>query len=137
MKMPESLKKSRNMKRPMPKLVEAVKLDQGKRMTIAPIRARMEIEKVATYGTKKYALGNWHAGKSFNYGRLLDAGHRHIDEFELGNNLDEESGLHHLAHASWCFMVVLELLMTGHGEDDRHVRQYLPNMAKVPFKVLP
>lgn len=51
------------------------------------------------YGACKYGKDNWRQG--FAYSRLYDAALRHILAFWQGEDLDPESGLHHLLHAAW------------------------------------
>lgn len=56
-----------------------------------------EVAHVFTMGAKKYAPMNWMKGASWleTLGSLL----RHYRKFRIGEDLDDESGLHHLAHA--------------------------------------
>jgi hypothetical protein len=50
---------------------------------------------------------------------LLDTAQAHIDAFAEGEDLDRESGLHHLAHA-WCYLGILIDYTVTHPEcDDR------------------
>jgi hypothetical protein len=115
--------------------VQATKYDDGKpRMSLVPKRALIEVAKVFTFGANtdpnkgpvKYGVGNWHSGDSFDWSRLLDASDRHGEAFQLGEDNDVESGLSHLAHRICCDMMLLELVLTGHGKDDRSKIQYLP-----------
>ena len=62
-----------------------------------------EVAKVYGFGEKKYpdvnGWPNWRNGYDwrFTYGAL----HRHISAFWQGEDVDPESGKHHLAHAAW------------------------------------
>src|SRR5690349_12574464 len=90
--------------------VQATKFDGEKpRFALIPVRARTEVAKVFTYGGKKYDVGNWHAGDSFDWDRLQSASERHETAFAMGEDLDPESGLHRLAHKICCDMMLLEL----------------------------
>ncbi len=63
-----------------------------------------EVANVCGMGAKKYDDDNWRKGYSWrlSYGAMQ----RHLTQFWTGENYDEESGLHHLAHAAWHCMVL-------------------------------
>jgi hypothetical protein len=67
------------------------------RLSLIPSSLFTEVGKVLTYGAKKYAAHNWRAG--IDDDRLISAALRHIVAYNEGEDLDEESGLPHLAHA--------------------------------------
>ncbi len=69
------------------------------------------VAKVLAFGAKKYAAHNWRNGHERS--RLISAALRHILAYNEGEDLDPESGLNHLDHASCCIMFARE----GH---DRH-----------------
>jgi hypothetical protein len=79
--------------------------------------ALMELAKVAGYGGMKYARGNFFLG--YNYSLSYDALQRHLHAFWNGEDLDDESGLYHLAHACWHCLCLLTFLKRGLGTDDR------------------
>lgn len=89
---------------------------------LVPLRAVWEIGKVMTFGAEKYDAHNWKGG--IKYSRLIDAAMRHIIQFNEGEDLDPEgnggSGLHHLAHAGCCIMMLLEMTMDRPDLDDRY-----------------
>lgn len=96
----------------------ALKFDTEKpRMDLVPAGAVIETAKVFTFGAKKYAAHNWRKG--FEYGRLIASLERHIAAFKEGEDLDPESGLPHMAHASCCVMMLIEHQLKGYGKDDR------------------
>lgn len=111
-------------------VVQATKHDANKtRFGLYPIRSLEETCKVFTWAAtdpSKYSEGNWFAGDGFSYSRLIDAAERHLNDFKKGEELDEESGFHLLAHVQCCIAMLLEHVLTGHGTDDRAVRQYIP-----------
>ena len=77
-----------------------------------------EIARVYTYGTIKYDDDNWWKGlrwKKDVFGCIL----RHIWAWFRGEKNDDESGLHHLAHAAWNCMALMEYERNGIGIDDR------------------
>lgn len=73
---------------------------------------------VLTFGAKKYAAHNWRKGMA--YSRLISASLRHILAFASGEDLDPETGLSHLYHASCCLMFLSELSITHPQCDDRY-----------------
>ena len=65
-----------------------------------------QVVQVLTFGARKYADDNWQhvlPGRK----RYLAAGLRHVFAYAGGERLDEESGLHHIAHAITCLMFLL------------------------------
>jgi len=84
------------------------KFDSGKaRMGLIPPYALEAIAEVLTVGAVKYAPDNWKfvEGREWRY---LDAMLRHINAHVKGEMLDEETGMHHLAHAACCLMFLLD-----------------------------
>jgi len=96
----------------------AVKYDSDKpRFDLLPPNAVVELVKVYSMGAAKYSDRNWEKG--MNYGRLFAACMRHLFAFWLGEDKDKESGLHHLAHAAFSCLAIVEYSYTGKGTDDR------------------
>lgn len=76
------------------------------------------LAKVYTYGTIKYSDANWWKGfkwRKDTFGCIL----RHLYKWLRGEQLDNESGLHHLAHAAWNCFALIEFEKNGIGIDDR------------------
>ena len=67
-----------------------------------------EVVRVATFGAQKYARSSW---KTVPNGlqRYTDAKARHFLESAAGVDLDDESGLDHLAHEAWNALATLQL----------------------------
>jgi len=77
-----------------------------------------EIARVYTYGTIKYSDDNWWKGLRWKrdvFGCIL----RHAWKWFRGERNDDESGLHHLAHAAWNCMALMEYERNKIGIDDR------------------
>lgn len=55
-----------------------------------------EAAKVMEYGTKKYARDNWRKGQPLE--QLLDSLLRHVAALQSGEQVDPESGCHHIGH---------------------------------------
>ncbi len=77
-----------------------------------------ELAKVYTYGTQKYDDDNWWKGlrwKKDVFGCIL----RHVWKWFRGERFDDESGVHHLAHAAWNCFALMSYERHGLGIDDR------------------
>lgn len=77
----------------------------------------MELARVMTYGAKKYGDRNWEKGISVS--RYYSALRRHLSAWIAGEEMDEESNLHHLAHATACIMMMKETVRLRPKKDDR------------------
>jgi hypothetical protein len=99
---------------------EGMKFDDGKvDWSLLPTEATEEILKVFAFGAKKYERFNFRKG--FKQSRLLAAAFRHIVAHMQGKDIDEESGLRHLAHAGCCVMMLLTNIIEGRSDDDRYL----------------
>lgn len=97
---------------------EGVKFDQGKpQMSLIDSRYLLGTARVLTFGASKYAPHNWRKGMSVS--RLYDALQRHLVALNGGEDLDPESGLPHVYHASCCLMFIANMLETRPDLDDR------------------
>ena len=72
-------------------------------------RALLAISEVGTMGAKKYTDNGWQQVPN-GFIRYSDAGQRHYLMGKI-DNLDEESGLLHLAHEAWNALAKLELFL--------------------------
>jgi len=89
--------------------VQGVKHDYGKtRYNLLPPRALKEVADVLTFGAEKYAVGNWRYVDE-PHDRYLSAAMRHIEEYRSGTTPDDETSLHHLAHAICCLMFITDI----------------------------
>ena len=76
--------------------VEGMKFDQDKlRYDLIPAEVKKWLAEVLTYGAKKYAPDNW---KKIEVERYYAAMERHMVAYQLGEEKDPESGIHHLIH---------------------------------------
>ena len=74
-----------------------IKSDNGKlRYDLVPVEIHESLAKVITYGANKYSDDNWIGIEVKRYEAAL---FRHINEWRKGNDIDKESGYHHLEHA--------------------------------------
>jgi hypothetical protein len=88
--------------------MKGVKHDQGKtRYDLVNPRFLEALAKVLTMGASKYGANNWKDVDDFE-ARYTAALHRHINQWQQGEELDQESGLHHLAHATCNLMFLMD-----------------------------
>lgn len=85
------------------------KFDQEKpRMDLMPPLMELEVSKVLTFGAQKYDAENWRHVPEL-HARYRSAAKRHINALKRGALYDDESGLHHAAHAVCCLMFMGEI----------------------------
>lgn len=97
---------------------EGIRFDQGKpRYDLIPPEVLEEYAKVMEFGARKYADRNWEKG--MKWGRVFRSALSHLLKFWRGETYDEESGLHHLAHALWNVAALLTYSLRKVGTDDR------------------
>lgn len=87
------------------------------RTDLLPVYPMIEEAKVLAYGAEKYNARNWEAG--FDWSRAYGALLRHLFAFWQGEDIDPESGLHHLAHARCELDFLFEFTRTHKEFDDR------------------
>ena len=90
-----------------------VKLDEGKlRYDLVPFHAMDEVARVLTYGVNKYPKPeqNWFVNsKPEDLKRYRAALLRHMSRVMQGEEIDEESGLRHLAQIATNCLFLMEL----------------------------
>ncbi len=69
--------------------------------------ALLEVSEVGTFGEQKYSAKNWLLVKDAMQ-RYHDAAFRHLLSMETEEN-DPETGLPHIAHATWNLLACIEL----------------------------
>jgi hypothetical protein len=105
---------------------------------IPPIAIKLEGAVMQT-GGDKYGPFNWgEAGVVAS--TYYDAIQRHLLAWYAGENLDPESGLHHLAHVRACCGIVLDCVGMDNVEDDRprgkttRLDARVPGLCEAPAK---
>jgi len=100
-------------------VTEATKHDSTKApLALIPTSALIEEAHVLAFGAHKYGTHNWRQGIAWS--KLISAILRHMVAFNAGEDFDQESGLHHLAHVRVSCAFLLEY-MSSHPElDDRY-----------------
>lgn len=88
------------------------KLDHGKNRLGLVLNgfpnALEQVGIVGTYGAKKYSDDGWLTVEN-GIARYTDAMHRHLNAHAKGEEIDPQTGLNHLAQATWNSLAVLEL----------------------------
>lgn len=80
--------------------------------------AILEVGKVATFGAKKYSDRNWRKVENLHE-RYSSALYRHMLEDSFGGGAtDDESGFLHAAHAAWCALARLQILIEKQKEKE-------------------
>lgn len=87
------------------------------RFDLMPSDALADIARVYGYGASKYDNRNWEKG--YEWGKSFAAIMRHLWAFWRGNDLDDESGLPHLAHAGFHVLTLLTFWRHYPQYDDR------------------
>jgi hypothetical protein len=88
-------------------------------LALLPPEGLRAVARVQAYGSRKY--GSWNNyRKGMEVSRNCSCAMRHILAFMDGENLDPESGEHHIAHATCRLMFLLQNLKDGCAYDDRY-----------------
>lgn len=97
---------------------KAIKADNGKStLGMIPVEGLRHEAAAFAYGVKKYGRNNYKKGMEWS--RCLDAALRHIYAFASKEDIDTESGNHHLGHARACLSMLLYYIDNKKGTDDR------------------
>jgi len=98
------------------------KHDEGKvDLTLIPLIALESEARALMFGEKKYGRYNYTQG--FEVSRLTSAALRHIYAYIGGQDVDSESGLHHLGHARANLAMLLHCEQLGTLRDNRFGRK--------------
>ena len=77
-----------------------------------------DVAKVGEFGAKKYSQYNYKAGMPWM--KLAGSMARHLAAWIRGNDLDQESGLPHLAHLAYDALMLLDYARYHKELDDRY-----------------
>lgn len=102
---------------------KGVKLDSGKNRLGLVFggfsHALWLVGQVGTFGANKYTDNGWQSVEN-GKNRYTDALLRHLFKVFMGEKIDEESGLPHLAHACWNALAILELTVHEKQKNDQN-----------------
>lgn len=97
--------------------VEALRYNEGKtRYDLIPWEWEKWLADSLGAGAKKYADHNWKKG--FKYSVPLAATRRHICDWQMGDNWNEENNCHPLVSAATNLLMLAYLEQHGLGKDD-------------------
>ena len=102
------------------------------RLELLPLGPLVEIARVFTWGAAVHGDRNWEAG--FSWSRCIGSAMRHFLKWCMGEEHDDESHLHHLAHCAANILFLLQYTFTGAGTDDR--QKFSPELIKTLFSML-
>jgi len=91
--------------------------NQKLRYDLLPPHALEALVSVYTFGAQKYESNNYRLG--INWSRVYAAVMRHLEAWRRGEDIDSESGLQHLAHATWGLFTLMEYNNIASYLDDR------------------
>lgn len=112
---------------------EGLRFNTGKsRIDLAPADAMFHVGKVLAMGAEKYDEHNWEKGMP--YSKVISSLERHLAKWKAGEDLDEESGLHHIDHLM-CNALFLSRYVRAFPEfDDRYI-PYIMNHKRIGLDI--
>lgn len=87
-------------------------------MSSVPPVALLHLMGAMKDGRRKYGLMNWRA-KPVSASIYYDAAMRHLMAWYEGEEVAEDSGVHHLGHVMGCMAIILDARASGTLIDDR------------------
>lgn len=98
-------------------------------LDLVPPALIIHVARAMEDGAKKYQKFNWrgHPVKASVY---QAAALRHLLAWADGEELAEDSGVHHLAHAAACFGILLDAQESGNLIDDRPAKGPAADVVK-------
>jgi uncharacterized HAD superfamily protein len=107
--------------------------NQGKpRIDLAPADAMIHVGKVLAMGADKYAERNWEHG--MKYSKVVASLERHLAKWKAGEDLDNESGLHHIDHVL-CNALFLSRYVRAFPEKDDRFIPFIMNHKRVGLDI--
>lgn len=101
-------------------MTEGLRYDGGKpRFDLLPPDAMIELAQLYANGAVKYNDNNWRLG--LPWCKTIGAALRHIFKWMRGEDIDEETGCHHLICAAWNCLAIVQYKYDNVGVDDRYV----------------
>lgn len=87
-------------------------------VSVIPMPVIAEIGNGMLEGARKYGRHNYRAA-GVRYSVYMDAAFRHLMQWWEGQDIDPDSGIHHLSKAMAALVVVRDSIMQGNAIDDR------------------
>jgi len=110
------------------------------RFDLIPVGPLRKLAALYGIGAKKYAPSNWR--KSYAWSLSYRALQNHANQFWAGEDLDEETGLPHLAAVVFHAFALMEFMETARNKDDRYKspgnphlggQGYIPNNIPIDY----
>ena len=94
-----------------------------KKPSMAPVPpvALIHLMEAMENGRQKYGLMNWRE-KNVSSSIYYDAALRHLMSWYDGEDVADDSGVHHLGHAMACMAILLDAMATGNLNDNRPIK---------------
>lgn len=105
----------------MTKQDEGLRANEGKLRWDLVTPEFEELVAVFHFGSQKYSDHNWLKGMKWS--KMFASMMRHIWKWFRGEDRDEESGLHHMAHVAWNALALVTYDKYKIGEDDRYFKK--------------
>ena len=81
----------------------------------------LDLAKTLAFGAQKYGEWNWRDdGSNTEHMRTYDSIQRHLLSYANGEDIDKESGLHHLSHAATQIIILMTHVKEHPEMDDRY-----------------
>ena len=96
---------------------------------LVPPSAKHYLAMAMANGAAKYGPYNWRE-RTVSVSIYKAAAVRHLDAFWDGEELAEDSGVHHLAHAMACMAILLDARTLGKLNDDRPLKGCSPELQR-------
>lgn len=101
---------------------DLAKFDENKPpLALIPSEALIEIAKVFAFGAEKYGVNNWRKdGHCTSWSRTYSSIQRHLTAWHSGEDIDQESGMSHITHATTQLIILMIHQMEHPEVDDRY-----------------
>lgn len=90
-------------------------------LSTVPIPVLFEVGDAMLEGARKYARHNWRVA-GIRYSVYFDAAMRHLAQWWEGEDIDPDSGIHHVTKCIAGLAVLRDAMMRGMATDDRPPR---------------
>lgn len=87
-------------------------------LRLVPPALRLYASRAMEDGANKYGPYNWR-DNAVNLTVYIEAAGRHLDALLDGEDINEDSGVHHAGHVAACMAIILDAMATGNLIDDR------------------
>ena len=112
---------------------KGLRFNTGKsRVDLAPSDAMLHVGEVLANGAEKYGDRNWESGMA--YSKVVASLERHLAKWKAGEDLDDESGMHHIDHVMCNALFLSRYVRAFPEKDDRYV-PYIMNHKRIGLDI--